>query len=454
MLSTTFSHPTSVKIGGYVLGEFGHVITGEAGCSPLEQFALLHAKFISTTVDTRCLLLNTYIKFYNLYPDVRARVMEVLQASGQSISVELQERACEYMALIQLNDPDILAAILEEMPPYPERQSALLLRLHGDMSEDRRAWQAAGWANRNRQSLVVAQPTKPKEQHGQVQDLTDGVDLLDLSDEPQVVVATQSQVAHVTYHPTNVTDVTLVSTDQLYYRLLITSSGTLFQSDTIQLIMQSEYQKQYGRMLIILQNVSNQPLQHISLDLSYQQSSLNLVIDPPFQNTILPASQSAMSIKLEALRLLSDAPTMRIRYVLGGDEYIHAIRLPVTITKFMEPVQGIGAQDFFMRWKQLALIPNNESQVVCKGHLSLSEGVIRNTLIGYGWGLLHDIDPNTNNFVAASVVHTTHENKYGCLLRFEPNYDLCMFRITIRSTGEQVCSVLTGVLEAFVSRGI
>lgn len=47
---------------GYILGEFGHLITNEQGCSPIEQFQSLHSKVNLCTAPTRALLLTTYIK--------------------------------------------------------------------------------------------------------------------------------------------------------------------------------------------------------------------------------------------------------------------------------------------------------------------------------------------------------------------------------------------------------
>lgn len=55
-------HEVMVKVGGYILGEFGHLIANEDGCSPIEQFHALHSKINICTAPTRALLLTTYIK--------------------------------------------------------------------------------------------------------------------------------------------------------------------------------------------------------------------------------------------------------------------------------------------------------------------------------------------------------------------------------------------------------
>ena len=41
-------------------------------------------------------------------------------------------------------------------------------------------------------------------------------------------------------------------------------------------------------------------------------------------------------------------------------------------------------------------------------------------LIGYGFSLLEGVDPNSENFVCAGIIHTK-TIQIGCLLRLEPN---------------------------------
>ena len=38
-------HENMVKVGGYILGEFGNLIAGDARSAPLVQFRLLHSKY-------------------------------------------------------------------------------------------------------------------------------------------------------------------------------------------------------------------------------------------------------------------------------------------------------------------------------------------------------------------------------------------------------------------------
>lgn len=47
----------------------------------------------------------------------------------RSADAELQQRACEYLALAKVASLDVLATVLEEMPPFPEKESSGLLNL-------------------------------------------------------------------------------------------------------------------------------------------------------------------------------------------------------------------------------------------------------------------------------------------------------------------------------------
>ncbi|CAJ0968241.1 unnamed protein product [Ranitomeya imitator] len=124
-------HENLVKVGGYILGEFGNLIAGDPRSSPLIQFNLLHSKFHLCSVPTRALLLSAYIKFINLFPEIKPTIQDVLRSDSQlrNADVELQQRAVEYLRLSSIASNDILATVLEEMPPFPERESSILAKL-------------------------------------------------------------------------------------------------------------------------------------------------------------------------------------------------------------------------------------------------------------------------------------------------------------------------------------
>lgn len=121
-------HENMVKVGGYILGEFGNLIAGDSRSAPMVQFKILHSKYHLCSSMTRALLLSTYIKFINLFPEIRGTIQDVFRQDSniRSADAELQQRASEYLQLSIVASKDVLATVLEEMPSFPERESSIL----------------------------------------------------------------------------------------------------------------------------------------------------------------------------------------------------------------------------------------------------------------------------------------------------------------------------------------
>lgn len=144
----------------------------------------------------------------------------------------------------------------------------------------------------------------------------------------------------------------------------------------------------------------------------------NNIPDP----TLDADSQSQQTIMVEAQNVFVDPPTIRISYLAGALQGL-TLQLPVVLHKFMDPAQ-LGAEDFFKRWKQIGGAPREKQTVfsVERGR-RIDFARTKRILEGFKWGVLDGVDPNTKNFVGASVLHTTAGGKFGCLLRLEPNYE-------------------------------
>ena len=52
-LQAAACHENMVKVGGYILGEFGNLIAGDTRSSPAVQFKLLHSKYHLCSPATR-----------------------------------------------------------------------------------------------------------------------------------------------------------------------------------------------------------------------------------------------------------------------------------------------------------------------------------------------------------------------------------------------------------------
>ncbi|KAF2262776.1 Adaptor protein complex AP-2 alpha subunit [Lojkania enalia] len=460
-------HETLVKIGGYLLGEFGHLIADNKGCSPIEQFMALNGKMRSCSSSTRAILLSCYIKFVNLFPEIKPQLLQAFQAYSRSLDSELQQRACEYLALATMPTDDLLRTVCDEMPPFPERTSALLSRLHKKhtTTSDKRTWVVGGRdANADIREFNLAQNTTlkrsftsagpvrkdstPPTTNGSngVKSVADDLAGLDMNVDTNKVLKAPNLASAAHLSP---------DWDIGYNRLLLKAEGVLYEDQQIQVGLRTEYRGQLGCVIFYFTNKSTFPMNSFTTTLDNRSSDyLKTDIKGLPDTTILPDGQSHQTIMFEAKNVFTDPPTFRISYLAGALQAL-TLQLPVVLHKYMDAAE-LSAEDFFRRWKQIGGAPREAQSIfgLVSKNRTMNQEFVRRVVSGFKWGILDGVDPNGKNIVGATVLHTSEGGKFGCLLRLEPNYDTQMFRITIRATDESVPPVLIKMMEERLAQGI
>ncbi|XP_031146531.1 AP-2 complex subunit alpha-2-like isoform X2 [Sander lucioperca] len=430
-------HENLVKVGGYILGEFGNLIAGDSRSSPLVQFNLLHSKFHLCSVPTRALLLSAYIKFINLFPEVKATIQDVLRSDSQlrNADVELQQRAIEYLRLSCIASTDILATVLEEMPPFPERESSILAKLKkkkgpGNLPDiDDTRWNVNGSAEHSEDT----ESTNKGSSHP-------FTDLLNLNSTPSAGASLLVDVLSDISTPAPIT----VSEDN-FSRFVCKNNGVIYEDQLLQIGLKAEYRQNLGRIYVFYGNKTS--TQFLSFSSSVTSSDtlktqLNVhakAVDP----TVDGGAQLQQVVNIECLSDFTDAPVLDIQFRYGGTLQKIAVKLPVMLNKFFQPTE-MTSQDFFQRWKQLG-VPQQEVQTIFKAQHPMDTDVTNAKILGFGVALLIGVDPNPANFVGAGVIHTKN-TQVGCLLRLEPNTQAQMYRLTLRTSRESVSQRLCDLL--------
>ena len=458
-------HETLVKIGGYLLGEFGHLIAESKGCSPIEQFLALQTKLQGCSSSTRAIILSCFIKFVNLFPEIKPQLLHVFQTYSYTLDPELQQRACEYFTLANLPTDDLLRTVCDEMPPFPERTSALLSRLHGKHAgtSDKRTWVVGGKdANADSKEAQLTKAASPNGLKRSFTAPTNGALSPATSGPTQPITnGTNGTHANGTHNDLDGLDMTssaiskapnLASAAHLspgwepgYQRLLFSDEGILYEDSQIQVGVRSEYRANMGCIILYFTNRSSSAIGSFTTTLD-NRSADALRIDTKSlpDSTIHPEAQAQQTIMFNALAPYSNPPTIRISYLAGALQAL-TLQLPVTIHRFMDPAD-LSSEDFFKRWRQIGGAPREAQQIVGltgKGTMidrEFTEKMARRLR----WGVLRGVDPNERNVVGASVLYTGAGDgggKFGCLVRVEPNYET------------MVCLRLSLVIPLFVVEG-
>ncbi|OJD18118.1 hypothetical protein AJ78_01836 [Emergomyces pasteurianus Ep9510] len=453
-------HDSLVKIGGYILGEFGHLIADNKGCSPIEQFLALQTKLNFCSDTTRALLLSSFVKFVNLFPEIKPQLLRVFSIYSQSPDSELQQRACEYLTLATLPTDDLLRTVCDEMPPFSERTSVLLSRLHQKSAgiSDKRTWVVGGKdANADKQEVILAQQSGLKRSFTTIVNGTSsgtngaaakttvssdlaGLDMLASSDgrEPNLASA-----AHLS-----------ADWDIGFNRLYFKDEGVLFEDAQIQVGLRSEYRVHLGVCKLYFTNKSSFPIGSFTTTLdnpstdSIKIDTKNLP-DPDVQ----AQSQTQQTVCFEAKGPFTKPPTIRISYLAGALQ-AYTLQLPVLMHKYME-ASTLSPDDFFKRWRQIGGPPleaQSTFSVQGKGR-TITESFTCRVVEGFKFKILSGVDPNSRNVVGCAV-YQMNSGKTGCLLRLEPNYEKKMYRITIRATQDAVPQALVKLMEDRLSQGV
>uniref|UniRef100_A0A4W6D6W0 AP-2 complex subunit alpha n=1 Tax=Lates calcarifer TaxID=8187 RepID=A0A4W6D6W0_LATCA len=431
-------HENLVKVGGYILGEFGNLIAGDSRSSPLVQFNLLHSKFHLCSVPTRALLLSAYIKFINLFPEVKATIQEVLRSDSQlrNADVELQQRAVEYLRLSCIASTDILATVLEEMPPFPERESSILAKLKRkkgpgnlpDIDDARR--NVNGNTEHSEKTETTNKVTLVR---------TASAYLLNLNSTP---TAGASLLVDVFSDSSTLASVEV--SDENFPRFVCKNNGVIFENQLLQIGLKSEYRQNLGRMYVFYGNKTSTQFLSFSSSVTCNDTLKNHILSTSSVDPIIEGGAQVQQIlNIECVSDFTDAPVLNVQFRYGGTLQNIAVKLPVMLNKFFQPTE-MTSQDFFQRWKQLGA-PQQEVQKIFKAKHPMDTEVTKAKILGFGVALLDRVDPNPENFVGAGVIHSKN-TQVGCLLRLEPNTQAQMYRLTLRTSRDSVSQRLCDLL--------
>lgn len=481
-------HENMVKVGGYILGEFGNLIAGDPRSSPQVQFDIIHSKYHLCATTTRCLILSTYMKFINLFPEIKHQIQEVYRndANIKNADVEIQQRTVEYLKLSQIAGADVLATVLEEMPPFIERESSIL----SNILQKKKPLVDAITGNaitpdqqQQENKPVRSTPQQPTMSiNSSVVSSIPASQSIDLLGIDQISPITSNNNIHDIVHQTpksnqdalldifgdtlttqpviNGNSFDSIFSTQPYenggghsivetikdnhLQFVFKNSDLLFENNSLHISCNGEFRKNMGRLTLNYTNKTQYTFQNIQIISDELENEIKLNIMPLSESILGPNGRIQQLINIECIQEFNDVPSINVQYICNSTQSRAQINLPIFINKFFEATQ-MDSSSFFGRWKNLSA-PGQEQQKIFKAVYPMDHSKVEEKLSGFGWSSLNGIDPNPENFCGAGII-TTSAGQFGCLYRLEPNNQAQMYRLTIRSNRETVSKKLMQLLE-------
>ncbi|CAN9247068.1 unnamed protein product [Alternaria alternata] len=403
-------HETLVKIGGYLLGEFGHLIADSKGCSPIEQFMALSAKMRGCSSTTRAILLSCYVKYVNLFPEIKPQLLQAFRAYSHSLDSELQQRACEYLTLATMPTDDLLRTVDKRTWVVGGKDA------NADLKE-------FGLARQNTSAGVKRSFTEPVPKDAKT-GATNGANGVTAISSDLEGLDLNIDMNKASKAP-NLASAAHLSPDWEvgYTRLLLRPEGVLYEDQQIQVGLRTEYRGQLGALIFYFTNKSQFSMGSFTTTLDNRSAeTLKTDIKGLPDTTIAPEGQTQQTIMFECKNVFIDPPTIRISYLAGALQGL-TLQLPVLLHKYMEGAE-LSAEDFFKRWKQIGGAPREHQSIfgLVNKNRTMDSDFVQKVVKGFKWGVVTGVDPNVKNIVGATVLHSS-EGKFGCLLRLEPNFE-------------------------------
>jgi AP-2 complex subunit alpha len=370
----------------------------------------------------------------NLFPEIKPQLLQMFQFYSHSPDSELQQRACEYLTVATMPSDDLLRTICDEMPPFAERASILLQRLHKRSvgTSERRTWLVGGKdANPNNPESLIAQQTGLKRSFTtivngtQANPTTNGTltktgmsnggssrDLIGLD-----------MNGHKDSTLPNLASATHLSPDWEigYEQMYFSDESVLYEDPQIQVGLRAEYRGHLGVVKIYFTNKASFPIGSFTTTLD-NKSAPNLKVDTKSlpDSSVAAGSQAQQTIVCTSIGPYTEPPTIRISYLAGALQ-AYTLKLPILPHRFMDPSE-LSADDFFKRWKQIGAgaMEAQSTFGLRSNSATMSEKYTREIVTGFRWRILDNVDPNPQNIVGCAV-YQLEKGKTGCLLRLEPN---------------------------------
>ncbi|CAE7435900.1 ALPHA-ADR [Symbiodinium sp. CCMP2592] len=339
------AHDTLLRLGAYLIGEFGHLLPQSV--TPRAKFEALHRHFQRGSPATKAILLLAAVKVLNAnHEALKGEVLGFLREIQDNADVELQQRAVELLQLSR--DEENLDQVLRPMPPYAEsvqKNNPLVQRLK--FSAKNRAHTRAELEEAAKSEGGMYKPGRGKaESDGRIMELPDpGRPKASSPASPKVqdASASESSDSEEDAGPVRSNGTAPAaggSPKDLWSQLCITPQGRFYTSPQLVLELKQEYNAATGRLTITFVNSAKAPIGNIRVQIP-QVDYMRIQTFSEVPTSLKPGEQASHFVQVQCMRPFLQPCKYLVEYCTapGAPPQQLPLLLPAVVTKFMTPAQ-------------------------------------------------------------------------------------------------------------------
>ena len=456
-----------IKVAAFVLGEFGDQINDIEDLNVIVQFQLLFDAYFKVSLLTRAMLLSTFLKFLVKFPNESfvPDIVDLFEIETQSIDLEIQTRAYEYLKLVTLQSDFKLAQnVIKPFPAFNNKVENPLMNRLGSVSR------IVG-VNRSR-SLVMAKNIKSKpvsraipEEEEEVEEFNTTIENDPFNEESATAAATTTTTTTTTTTNNNNGSHSLKLSPNWYagyHRMLHFDAGIFYEDQLIKItyrIMKNTNE------LTIKFTIINNARKNINKDITgftiLNLESLANIQDPNYtlhiqtlpESTIKDKTQMEIYIKVRNIIENNESPVLSMTYMCGGSFNQLNLKFPVLLLKTITPTTLSTFEEFNKRWNQIGqLLGIEQGQFIHKVILThrYNSSNISRLLSRVGLAIIKTTDDTLNGpiYVASAGILHTQKSNYGVLITIRGTDEIGKeLQIVVRCTGGGVAEVICSTLK-------
>mmetsp|Transcript_35625 Transcript_35625/g.111112 ORF Transcript_35625/g.111112 Transcript_35625/m.111112 type:complete len:1029 (+) Transcript_35625:63-3149(+) len=464
-------HETLVKLGAYLVGEFGHRLP--QNISPRAQLEALYKHFQGASPQTKSIIMLSAVKLLNANPEaVKSEVVPFLEELRESHEVEIQQRACELVFLTR--DEDLLEYVLSPMPQYAEtvqQNNPLIQRLKfqtksravnraqleeaakseggvfkqgvggprglgpREGSDNGRMFEPPPRANGSG-SVASGPVSSPEAAAGSGSESESGSESSEDSPEQRQADGAPGQ-----------------NPRDLWQQLCIMPQGRLYTSGSLVLELKHDYSAETGRITVMFVNSSQEPIGNIRVMIpEVPFLRVQQVNQAPAQ--LGPGQQAPHYVQVQCVQPFLQPAKYLVEYVDGrGTPVQLPLMLPAVLTKFISPAE-IQLQQFRQVFES-CVGPPRESVVVGTPKAPPNQWPSYLTK-GFNLYMLRESTP-ASAFAAGTLNTATPDPSQPgrnmsvpCMVRLEYLPDKNLTRLTVRTQHGEVTGPLSKIIETYL----
>ncbi|GIY18849.1 hypothetical protein CDAR_251531 [Caerostris darwini] len=448
-------YDTFMAVAGYILGEFGNLIAGDNKANPNIQLQLLCSKFSFCCKETKAILLTTFVKFTNLFPELKQKVKNIFINNMRNSDPEIQQRAAEYAKLCEVLNRNNLATVLDEMPHFENKN----LSVDPDLQRLRSKFTELSLKNESQnESVILGRSYSESLQNSSINKPVQNDDIPQRSStvpqnafmannyyETLVEIFSDNDKGYNNLPISQSTSTLLVtSNEEIIQNLFWHKNGVLYENSILLVLINEQFLKHTGTIRLKYKNKTSHLLHNFVPFFHSNDGHNKLLLQmKPCSGTIQANEEIEHEIVVECIQDFNHRPSMSINFICNGLQQSLILQLPLTLNKFIEPIT-LNFDQFFCKWNSMQNC--QDCIVVFPAKYIMNKDLVRRKIIGLNMNILEDIDENPNNFVGAGIFYS-RMIPAGILLRLECNFSTFMYRLTVKSIKRTVTEEIVKVFQ-------